>query len=139
VQRVAGPACDPDAQGGIESYTMVISMIVNVITTLDQREKLEEIGRALLEKRLVSCVQVVGPIRSTYWWKGRIEEAEEWIGIMKTREDLYEEVERQIRALHPYELPQIEAVKADYVLTDYARWVKAETTSGDRDTEKAGS
>jgi periplasmic divalent cation tolerance protein len=93
--------------------------MINVITTAAARQT--------LEKRLVSCIQIIGPIASTYWWRGRIEEAEEFMGIMKTRRDLYADVEREIRRLHPYELPQIEAVEAAFVLPEYARWVVDET------------
>ncbi|MGD0229240.1 MAG: divalent-cation tolerance protein CutA [Syntrophorhabdales bacterium] len=102
--------------------------MINVITTVTGRETLEKIGRLLLEKRLVACCQIIGPITSTYWWKGHLEEAEEWIGIMKTRRELYGDVEREIRALHPYEVPQIEAVEASFVLPDYDCWVNDETS-----------
>ncbi len=91
-------------------------VMINVITTVDSRETLERIGRLLLEKRLVACLQILGPVRSIYRWKGQIEEAEEWIGIMKTRRELYGDVEAEIKALHPYEVPQIEAIEAVSVL-----------------------
>jgi uncharacterized protein involved in tolerance to divalent cations len=55
-------------------------MTMSVITTVDKRETLEKMGRSLLERRLVACLQVIGPIKSTYWWEGRLEETEEWIG-----------------------------------------------------------
>jgi periplasmic divalent cation tolerance protein len=102
--------------------------MINIITTTDSRETLEDMGRALLEKRLIACIQVVGPIRSMYWWKGRLQEAEEWMAIMKTRDELYDEVEKEIKSLHPYEVPEIEAVKADKTLDAYGRWVVDETS-----------
>ncbi len=102
--------------------------MINVITTLDNRETLEKIGRFLLEKKLVACLQIVGPVRSVYWWKGRIEEADEWMGIMKTRREFYPAVESEIKALHPYEAPQIEAVEATEVFGAYGRWL-ADVTS----------
>ncbi len=101
--------------------------LINVITTVDSRETLEQIGLVLLQKRLVACLQVIGPVKSTYWWKGRLEEAEEWVGIMKTRHELYEEVEREIKGLHPYEVPEIAAIEADRVLFAYGKWVADET------------
>jgi periplasmic divalent cation tolerance protein len=103
--------------------------MINIITTVDRRETLESIGRVLLEKRLVSCLQIIGPIKSVYWWKGRLEEAEEWVGVLKTRTELYKDVEKAIKALHPYEVPEIEAVEADKVLPAYHKWVIDETTS----------
>jgi periplasmic divalent cation tolerance protein len=107
--------------------------MINVITTVDSRETLEKIGRLLLEKRLVACLQIIGPVRSIYWWKGRLEEAEEWIGIMKTRRELYFDVEKEIRALHPYEVPQIEAIDAVSVLPVYERWLIDETSADEPD------
>ena len=77
-----------------------------------------------LSKKLVACIQIVGPVRSVYWWKGRIEEADEWMGIMKTRRELWPAVEREIKALHPYKVPQIEAVEATEVFGAYERWLR---------------
>ena len=103
--------------------------IINIITTVDSAEALDGIGAKLLEARLVSCIQIVGPIKSTYWWKGSIETTEEWIGIMKTRRDLYTRAQEEIRRLHPYETPQIEAVEVGQVLPEYGQWVTEETES----------
>ena len=72
-----------------------MSAVINVVTTVDGKEALERIGRSLLERKLIACLQVVGPIKSLYWWKGSIEDAEEWIGIMKTRRELYDQVEKE--------------------------------------------
>jgi periplasmic divalent cation tolerance protein len=102
-------------------------MIVSIVTTVDSRETLEKIGRDLLERRLVACIQVVGPVRSSYWWKGRLEEAEEWLGIFKTRRDLSKIVERELEALHPYEVPEIAVMEIDRVLPSYEKWVIEET------------
>jgi periplasmic divalent cation tolerance protein len=104
-----------------------LSAIINVVTTVDGREALERIGRSLLERRLIACLQMVGPIKSLYWWKGSIEDAEEWIGIMKTRPELYDQVEKEIRALHPYDVPEIMAIEAEKVSDSYGKWVAAET------------
>ena len=102
-------------------------MIISVMTTVDKKQTLEQIGRALLQKRLVACIQITGPFKSIYWWKGTLEETEEWIGIMKTRSELYDEVEKEVKALHPYEVPEIMAVEARTVLPAYEKWVVAET------------
>ncbi len=64
---------------------------LQVVTTTEKREDAEKIAKALVEQRLVACVQIVGPISSTYWWKGNIETAQEWLCLMKTGKDLYDE------------------------------------------------
>ena len=104
--------------------------IITVTTTADSREALEHIGRRLLTKHLIACIQIVGPIKSLYWWKGSIEEAEEWLGLMKTRESLYKEAEAEILAIHPYELPEVMAIEPVEVLGAYAEWVYEETKMG---------
>ncbi|HUJ89427.1 MAG TPA: divalent-cation tolerance protein CutA, partial [Syntrophorhabdales bacterium] len=74
--------------------------IITITTTTDKKEALEEMGRLLLKQRLIACIQVVGPIKSLYWWKGDIEEADEWLGLMKSRKSLYARIEAEIRRLH---------------------------------------
>jgi periplasmic divalent cation tolerance protein len=101
--------------------------IITITTTTDNREALEKIGRHLLAGRLIACVQIIGPIRSIYWWKEKIEETEEWLGEMKTRKSLFSRVEAEIRTLHAYEVPEITAVETAYISHAYAEWVMKET------------
>jgi periplasmic divalent cation tolerance protein len=101
--------------------------IITITTTTDNREALEKIGRRLLTQRLIACMQVVGPIKSLYWWKGKMEEADEWLGIMKSRKSLFARVEAEIRSLHSYEVPEIVAVEVSDALPAYGAWVRIET------------
>jgi periplasmic divalent cation tolerance protein len=101
--------------------------IIRIIITFDNKETAEKIGRGLVERRLAACAQISGPIKSIYWWKGKIEEAEEWVCTLKCRKDLYKTIEKEIRALHPYDVPQIVAIDIDSALPDYAEWIYGET------------
>ncbi len=101
--------------------------IIQIVTTVGNKEEAERIGRYLVEKRLAACVQIAGPIKSIYRWKGKIEEAEEWQCIIKTRRNNYRRIEKEIRSLHPYELPEITALDLDYALAEYADWIVMET------------
>ncbi len=96
---------------------------IQVLTTVQTREEAERIALSLVEKRLASCVQIVGPVSSTYRWKGEVETAEEWQCLMKTRRDLYPQVERAIRLLHSYHLPEIVATPIVVGSADYLAWV----------------
>jgi len=96
---------------------------------------MEGIGRNIVERRLASCAQISGPIRSTYWWKGKIEEATEWVCTIKTTSALYARVEDTIKGLHPYELPEIIAINVEKTLPAYADWVRAETNTPNRGEE----
>ena len=109
------------------SFGVERNVIINLMTTVDRRDALEQMGRVLLQKRLVACVQIVGPVKSTYWWKGSLEETEEWIGVMKTKSELYSEAEKELKAMHPYEVPEIIAVEATNVLAAYEKWIVDET------------
>jgi len=101
--------------------------IIQIVTTIDDREAAERLGRRLVDERLVAGCQVVGPIRSIYRWKGKVEEADEWCCVMKTKPSLYRQVEDAIRLLHPYEVPEIVATPVSAALPDYARWVEQQT------------
>ena len=110
---------------------------IQVATTTDRNEEAQRIARALVERRLAACVHVVGPIRSTYWWQGQIETAEEWRLEMKTRGELLEPLARAIRELHSYDVPEIIAVPITDGSQDYLDWLRRETEpqgqSGDDD------
>ncbi len=104
-----------------------MSAIIQIITTIDDRGKAEEIGRYLVGEKLAACCQISGPIRSIYRWKGKVEETEEWYCAMKTKESLYHPAEEAIRKLHPYEVPEIIAVPIRDAFDDYTVWVEQET------------
>ena len=97
---------------------------IQVVTTVDDREKAGQIARHLLERRLAGCVQVDGPIVSAYWWQGEIETAEEWRCVIKTSADRYADVERAIRAVHPYDEPEILACPVVFGSETYLAWLQ---------------
>ena len=80
---------------------------IQVMTTVDDAEGAQRIADALVGARLAACVQVLGPIASTYRWQGEINNAQEWLCLAKTRADLYPQVEAAIRAAHSYDVPEI--------------------------------
>jgi len=99
-----------------------------ILTNLPDREAALKLARELVARRLAACVNVLAECRSVYRWKGRIENAAEVPVLIKTRAARYAEVEAAIRALHPYELPEIVAVPVERGLEDYLKWVADETT-----------
>jgi len=104
-----------------------MSEFLQIITTTDTKESAKQIAETLVEKKLAACVQISGPIISTYEWKGKIENAEEWYCVIKTRKSLYKEVEESIKALHSYEVPEIIAVSITTGSPDYLKWLEEET------------
>jgi len=103
---------------------------IQVVTTTETKDEAEAIGRALVEKRLAACVQVVGPISSIYWWEGEVEAADEYLCLIKSSSAAYEELEAAIKQLHPYETPEILALPVAVGSADYLRWLQKEVKQG---------
>ena len=99
---------------------------IEVRTTTETKEDAGRIARALVEGRLAACVQIIGPIESTYSWKGKIETAMEYQCLAKTRAPLFAEVEKTIKSLHPYETPEIVAVSIATGSAEYLAWLNEE-------------
>jgi periplasmic divalent cation tolerance protein len=96
--------------------------IILVLTTMPDEGGADAMARTLVEERLAACVNVHGPMRSTYRWKGQIEcEAERQVVIKTTREGLAA-LEDRLKQLHPYELPEFVVIAAK-ASEAYAKWV----------------
>jgi periplasmic divalent cation tolerance protein len=96
---------------------------LQVLTTIDSEEAAERISAALVERRLAACVQVLGPIASTYRWQGEVQRAREWMCVAKTTAERYPEVEAAIRDLHPYDEPEIVATPIVAGSKGYLGWL----------------
>jgi len=101
---------------------------LQIVTTTEQKEEAVRIARALVERRLAACVQIVGPVTSIYRWRGTIEEAQEWQCWAKCQADDYGEVESAITALHPYDEPEVLATPVVAGSGSYLKWLMEETT-----------
>lgn len=99
---------------------------IQVIATTSSREDALRIAHMLLERRLAGCVQIIGPITSVYRWQSKIEQAEEWQCLIKSRQDLFDVLAEEIRAGHPYEVPEILATPVVAGSRDYLAWLQGE-------------
>lgn len=97
--------------------------VLQVQTTLGSEADARRIGRALVEERLAVCAQVVGPIASVYRWRGAVEEATEWLVLLKTTLAGYDALEARLRELHPYDEPEIVALPVTRGSAGYLGWV----------------
>jgi periplasmic divalent cation tolerance protein len=102
---------------------LTISDTIQVITTIDSEEAARELADLLVTGHLAACVQIVGPISSTYWWEGRVEQAQEWLCLVKTRAERFADIDRTIREHHSYDVPEIVALPAVDVGESYLRWI----------------
>lgn len=104
---------------------------VFVYTTYPSVVEAERAGRALVERRLCACVNIVPGMVSHYWWQGAIERGEEVVMIIKTRASLAEAVGAAVKDMHSYSTPAILVIPIESVDPDYHAWIVAETQTAD--------
>jgi periplasmic divalent cation tolerance protein len=97
-----------------------------VLTTIGDEQKASDLATALVERRLAACVNIVGPIRSVYRWKGNVERETEFLLIIKTTSDQAARLEMAFKELHPYELPERVEVAVEGGSEDYLAWLAGE-------------
>lgn len=97
-----------------------------IYVTTPNLSSARRIAESLLEKRLVACANIF-PIKSIFRWKGKIESAEEFSVILKTRAGLAKDCEREIKKIHPYEIPCIIQIPITEGNPDFLNWVSQET------------
>ena len=100
---------------------------IQVFTTVNSRDNADKIASKLLGERVASCVQVFGPVNTSYWWKGRIERAKEWLCLIKAKEKDYRVIETSIKKVHQYDVPEILALPILKGNIDYLKWIRSET------------
>ncbi len=105
---------------------------IQVATTTETKDDAQRIAAALVDRRLAACVQVHGPVASTYRWQGQVATADEWVLVAKSRTDRYKDLEQAIRELHPYDEPEIIATEIVAGSASYLRWIDEQVSdSGD--------
>ena len=102
---------------------------VVVLTNAPDRAVAEKIARLLVDRKLAACVNILAECSSVYRWQGNVETAAEVPLLIKTRGDIYLEVEAAIKSVHPYELPEIVAVPVADGSREYLDWINAATVT----------
>jgi periplasmic divalent cation tolerance protein len=96
-----------------------------IFSTAGSTEEAGRIAEKLVSERLVACVNIVPGIRSIYWWKDGIQKDEEVLMVMKTKKSKYQEVERAIKSLHSYEVPEIISLPLENGFEGYLKWIES--------------
>jgi periplasmic divalent cation tolerance protein len=91
--------------------------------TCPDLETASQLAHMLIQEKSAACVNILPGLISIYPWQDKIETAQEYLLIIKTREDQYQTVETLINTHHPYELPEIIAVPVERGLPDYLQWI----------------
>lgn len=100
--------------------------MILIFITLSKKDMARQIGKKLLEQRLIACYNLT-PIESSYWWENEIKVNPEVLLILKTKDENFEKVEAFLKENSGYEVPEIVAVKPEKVNQPYLDWVNKET------------
>jgi len=95
-----------------------------VLTTAGSAAEGRKLARALIERRLAACVNIIPSISSVYRWEGKVEEAEEFLLLIKTTDAAFERVRQAIRELHSYELPECISLSVEDGSLEYLKWIQ---------------
>ncbi len=101
-----------------------------VLVTCGSEEEALKIANALVEEHLAACVNLVAPIRSIYRWEGKIWDEKEWLLIIKTQKQRFEELEKKVKSLHSYSVPEIISLPITEGSSAYLNWIRENTESG---------
>jgi periplasmic divalent cation tolerance protein len=98
-----------------------------VLITAPSAEEAAKIAKVLVEERLAACANIVKDIRSVFRWEGKIEDDSEALIVLKTREALFEDLEKRVRELHSYSVPEVIALPIVKGSEAYLKWLQEET------------
>ena len=96
--------------------------IIVLVTTASKQEA-QKITQHLLSERLIACANIVGPVSSHFHWSGKLEKAEEYLILMKSRRDLFRALSESVKAVHSYEVPEIIALPVVDGSKAYLDWL----------------
>ena len=99
-----------------------------VTTSIDSAERARALATAIVEERLAACVQVLGPMESTFRWEGKARRESEWLVVAKTTDARLQELMARIKALHSYQVPEIIAQPITAGEPAYLGSLRAQTT-----------
>jgi periplasmic divalent cation tolerance protein len=94
-----------------------------VLVTVSGKKEAEYIAQKLLEDKLIACANIIGPVSSHFHWEGKLEQAEEFFVLIKSRLDLFEELSERVKILHSYEVPEVLALPVIKGSKAYLDWL----------------
>lgn len=103
-------------------------MIIAVLVTIPEKEA-DNLSKMLVQERVCACVSIVKGVKSFFWWQGKIDEAQEAILIIKTKDSLFSKLKTLIKNNHSYSVPEIISFKTDQANQEYFDWVNKEANA----------
>jgi periplasmic divalent cation tolerance protein len=98
-----------------------------VLVTCGSEEEATKIANSLVEERIAACVSIISPVRSIYRWEGKILDEKEWVLIIKTQKKRFEELEKKVKSLHSYSVPEIIGLSIVEGSPAYLEWLEEMT------------
>ena len=99
-----------------------------VLVTCGSLAEGRKIAQGVVKKRLAACVNVgTAPVESVYWWKGKVEKAKEFLLVMKTTAGRLKELEKEVKRMHSYDVPEIVVIKIESGSAEYLAWIREST------------
>lgn len=102
-------------------------MIMVLVTIPDTSA--QNLAKILLNERVCACVNIIKNVKSFFWWQGKIDEADESLLVIKTKDSLFARLKTLVEDNHPYDVAEIIAFKADNVSKDYLEWLNSEVNA----------
>src|SRR2546428_4151805 len=93
-----------------------------VLSTAGSKEEAQKIARALVERMLAACVNIVA-VESIYRWEGEVEQAQEWLLVIKTTDEAFERGRDAITELHSYDVPECISIPVEDGSAEYLQWI----------------
>jgi periplasmic divalent cation tolerance protein len=121
-----------DCRGKAAIKSLIMSEFIVVFVTAGSSAEAERLARALVEERLAACVNRVAAVQSVYRWEGQVEESTEELLVIKTRADLFAALEKRVRELHSYAVPEVIALPIINGNESYLRWLGEQVSLGRR-------
>lgn len=103
-------------------------MQIVVLVTAKDKHEARRIGRYLVREKLAACVNILGSVNSLFWWKNKIDKADEALLIIKTQKACFRRLEKAVKFIHSYDLPEIIAIPIIIGNKKYLEWIKQSTS-----------
>jgi periplasmic divalent cation tolerance protein len=98
-----------------------------VLTTLPTADAAAEVAKTVVDEKLAACANILPALRSIYRWEGKVQDENEVLVLLKTRQAQYERLKARILGLHPYEVPEVLAIPVEQGNQPYLDWIARET------------
>jgi len=104
-----------------------MSEAIVVLVTCGSEEEATKIANSLVEEGVAACVNIISPVRSIYRWEGKVWDEREWVLVIKTQKKRFDELEKKVKSLHSYSVPEVIALPIVEGSASYLKWLE-ETT-----------